>query len=279
MACSICGSDVHAWHGRHPFVRPPAIGGHEFAGVVAALGEGVSGLEVGLRAAVDGVIPCLECETCRRGLGNVCLNYRVTGFRFDGALAEYTKVPARNVHPLPTNLSFEQGALVQPLSIAYHGVCQRAKVAAGESVAHPGGRPHRPLLPGPGQESRGARDGARSAPRPPGCGQGPGRRDGSERRARGPRCRGGEVQRRSGFRQGDRSGRRRSGRHPSAGLLDRQTRRRDHRDRHLLTRPRDPSSARLQVERTGDPGPRRATLGPIRSASTCSRPGRYRWTR
>lgn len=141
LSASVCGSDVHAFQGHHPRNKPGSWFGHEIAGEVAGLGEGVSRLRVGQRAAVDGVLPCGDCSFCREGRGNLCLDYRTTGARRDGALAEYTVVPAENVYPIPDHITMDQAALVQPLSIAYHGVRQRADVREGETVVIMGAGP------------------------------------------------------------------------------------------------------------------------------------------
>lgn len=140
-AASVCGSDVHAFQGSHPLVKPGSWFGHELAGEVAGLGDGVSGLQIGQRAAVDGVLPCGHCRFCREGRGNICVDYSLTGARQDGGLAEYTVVPAGNVHPIPDHVTWDQAALIQPLSIAYHGVRERAEVRQGDRVAIMGAGP------------------------------------------------------------------------------------------------------------------------------------------
>jgi L-iditol 2-dehydrogenase len=133
-ATSVCGSDLHSFQGEHARVRPPTWFGHEFAGVIAWVGQNVTTPRVGQRVAVDGVLPCAACHFCGRGQTNLCLNYRTTGYRRDGALAEYTCVPADNAYPIPDQLPFEEAALIQPLAITYHGVRRRANVQAGDQV-------------------------------------------------------------------------------------------------------------------------------------------------
>ncbi|MCC7103637.1 MAG: alcohol dehydrogenase catalytic domain-containing protein [Chloroflexi bacterium] len=140
-ANSVCGSDVHAYRGTHARAQPGGWFGHELAGAVEQLGAGVAGLEIGQRAAVDGVIPCGACLYCQEGHGNRCLNYLTTGFRGDGGLAEFVRVPAGNVYPIPDNVTMDQAALIQPLSIAYHAVHRRAEVQAGETIVIMGAGP------------------------------------------------------------------------------------------------------------------------------------------
>ncbi len=134
-AASICGSDLSAFRGVHSRIRPPTILGHEFAGRVAELGPGVSGIAIGSRVAAEPNIACGVCRFCRRGAPNVCLDYRVVGEDVSrpGACADYVKVPAGGLHPLPDHISAAEGALVQPLAIAYHAV-DRGRITAGQTV-------------------------------------------------------------------------------------------------------------------------------------------------
>jgi threonine dehydrogenase-like Zn-dependent dehydrogenase len=126
-ACGICGSDVHGLDGRTGRRLPPIIMGHEAAGVIAALGDGVSAWKVGDRVTFDSTIYCGRCYYCRRGLVNLCDSRNVLGvsceeFRRDGAFAEYIAVPARVVYALPEGISFEQAAMVEPFAVACHAV-------------------------------------------------------------------------------------------------------------------------------------------------------------
>ncbi len=126
-ACGICGSDIHGLDGSTGRRVPPLIMGHEAAGVIAKVGEGVSGFASGDRVTFDSTIYCGRCYYCRRGLINLCDNRRVLGvscqeFRQDGAFAEYVAVPARVLYRLPDELSFERAALVEPFAVASHAV-------------------------------------------------------------------------------------------------------------------------------------------------------------
>jgi 2-desacetyl-2-hydroxyethyl bacteriochlorophyllide A dehydrogenase len=135
-AASICGSDLSAFQGLHPRIRPPTILGHEFAGTVAQIGPEVENVTLGMRACAEPNLACGHCRYCLRGLPNICLDYKVIGEAegLSGACAEFVKVPADHLYHLPDRVSFEEGALVQPLSIAYHAVRDRAEVADGELV-------------------------------------------------------------------------------------------------------------------------------------------------
>jgi 2-desacetyl-2-hydroxyethyl bacteriochlorophyllide A dehydrogenase len=133
-ATSLCGSDLSAYRGLHPRIRPPAVLGHEFAGTVAEIGAEVENVAVGMRVCVEPNLACGSCRYCLRGQPNICLYYKIIGEEeaLGGACAEFVKAPADNLYHLPDRVPFEEGALVQPLSIAYHAVRDRAEVADGE---------------------------------------------------------------------------------------------------------------------------------------------------
>jgi L-idonate 5-dehydrogenase len=142
----ICGSDVHYFsHGRvGNFVpkRPFALG-HEFAGEVAELGEGVSGFSPGDRVVIDPSQPCGQCHYCRGGRYNLCENMRYFGSascdpHLDGGFAEFVAVPARNCHVMPDAMTWGEAAMLEPLSVALHAT-QRAQSLAGKSVFIAGG--------------------------------------------------------------------------------------------------------------------------------------------
>jgi threonine dehydrogenase-like Zn-dependent dehydrogenase len=141
-ATSICGSDLSAYRGVHPWIKPPTILGHECAGTVVSVGEGVADGIVGTLVCIEPNICCGTCRYCRAGLPNICPDYRVLGESADlpGGMAEYVAVPAGQVYALPPAMSAEEGALVQPLAISYEGV-ERGQVQRGERVLVVGGGP------------------------------------------------------------------------------------------------------------------------------------------
>jgi L-iditol 2-dehydrogenase len=118
----ICGSDIHAYHGSHPFIDPPVVLGHEFAGRIVQLGSDVEGLAEDQPVTVEPSIVCGECFNCRTGRYNICDALKVIGCTTDGGFAEYVAVPAEKVIPLPDNMSMDQGAMVEPLAVAYHAL-------------------------------------------------------------------------------------------------------------------------------------------------------------
>lgn len=126
-ACGICGSDVHGYDGSSGRRIPPIVMGHEAAGIVARVGEGVSTFHEGDRVTFDSTIYCGECEYCRRRDVNLCDRREVLGvscgdYRRAGAFAEFVSVPARIAYRLPENLSFPEAALLEAVSVALHAV-------------------------------------------------------------------------------------------------------------------------------------------------------------
>src|SRR3990172_10976282 len=130
--CGICGSDLHFYHGSLP-AMPKISPGHEFAGEIVELGEGVSGFEVGQRVVVEPVKSCRECAYCRTGQYQLCSRRVLLGTFAPGGLAEYVTVPAYTLYPLPDDLDFDLGALVEPLAVAVHGL-HLVDLTAGERV-------------------------------------------------------------------------------------------------------------------------------------------------
>jgi L-iditol 2-dehydrogenase len=120
-ACGVCGTDLHYYHGVFPS-SPNVPLGHEYAGEIVELGEGVSGFEVGQRVAVEPLRNCRECVSCRTGKYHLCSKRVLLGAMAPGAFAEYVTVPAYGLYPLPDGLDFELGALAEPLAVAVHGL-------------------------------------------------------------------------------------------------------------------------------------------------------------
>jgi L-iditol 2-dehydrogenase len=121
-ACGVCGSDVHGYTGSTGRRTPPLIMGHEVAGVVDAVGAGVSGFGPGDRVVLRSIDSCGECEYCAAGKVSICSRRRSLGVVIPGAYAEALVVPARMAVPLPQDMSFEDGAMVEPLAVSMHAV-------------------------------------------------------------------------------------------------------------------------------------------------------------
>ena len=121
----ICGSDIHGYLGTTGRRIPPLIMGHEFTGIVQEIGNNVEGFSQGDRVAVFPVVFCGECKNCKRGMIHICANRKIFGvLKFNGSFTEYIAVPAENLFKLPDNLSFEQGALSEPIAVAVRAVNQ-----------------------------------------------------------------------------------------------------------------------------------------------------------
>lgn len=126
-AVGICGSDVHGMDGSTGRRIPPLIMGHEAAGVIEEAGAEVDDYKPGERVTFDSTLYCGHCRYCRQGKINFCENRRVLGVACDeyaqqGAFAEYVKVPAHILYRLPKEVSFQEGAMIEPLSVAAHAV-------------------------------------------------------------------------------------------------------------------------------------------------------------
>ncbi|MDA0840554.1 MAG: zinc-binding dehydrogenase [Planctomycetota bacterium] len=135
--CGICGSDLHVFHQTIGIpMAPPVITGHEFSGTIVELGEGVESFGVGDRVTVEpSASICGRCRYCRQENYNLCPDRRVIGYRWDGGFAPYVVVPTRTLHRLPANVTFESGALTEPLACCVHGVIERTQISAGDFVA------------------------------------------------------------------------------------------------------------------------------------------------
>jgi threonine dehydrogenase-like Zn-dependent dehydrogenase len=139
-AASICGTDLRIFGGGH-FKIPEGCSrvlGHELSGVIVKVGNLVSGYSVGQRVCFTPNIGCGKCEMCRQGYNNMCPSYEAFGISLDGSFQEYMKVPAiairgGNIFEVPDNLSFEEAALIEPLSCCYNAF-SGLKVTPEDSV-------------------------------------------------------------------------------------------------------------------------------------------------
>jgi L-iditol 2-dehydrogenase len=130
-AVSICGSDISRFVKGHRMY--PLILGHECAGVIDSVGEGVSADLVGKHAAIIPLVPDFTCEECQRGLYSACHHYSFIGSRQSGGFADYVEIPQRNALLLPDDMSFEQAALIEPSTVARH-ILDLGHFTAGQSA-------------------------------------------------------------------------------------------------------------------------------------------------
>lgn len=126
-AAAICGTDIRIYKGeKTKGIRKPSIIGHELSGEVVETGSEIKNIKIGDRLGIAPVIPCGKCYCCLSGLGNICINRKAIGYEFDGAFAEYIRIPAiaiksGNVFKLPDSISFLEAALLEPLSCCING--------------------------------------------------------------------------------------------------------------------------------------------------------------
>jgi L-iditol 2-dehydrogenase len=140
----VCGSDIHVWHGLHPYTSYPVVQGHEVAGTIEELGPNASrvapGLSIGAPATFMPQLTCGTCFPCRSGSYNICDSLRVMGFQAPGAAQDYFAVGADKIVLLPAGLSSEGGAMIEPAAVAVHAI-RRGGGASGKKVAVVGAGP------------------------------------------------------------------------------------------------------------------------------------------
>jgi L-iditol 2-dehydrogenase len=136
--CSTCGTDLKIYRFGHYRIDPPRVMGHEIAGEVVELGDGVTGHEIGDRVQVIAAIPDMTCEECRRGHETVCRNQESMGYQYEGGFAEYTIVPRSVLHagglnPIPDGVGFDEASVAEPLACVLNGQ-ELARVGEGDVV-------------------------------------------------------------------------------------------------------------------------------------------------
>jgi len=136
QAVSICGSDLHQWHGTHSWkVNYPCILGHEFCGTIEQAGRRVKNFKEGDRVISETAAVIDEFSPyTRRGLYNLDPNRLGFGYGVNGAMTHYARVPERCLHAMPAQLTFEKAALTEPCCVAYNAVCMNAHIRPGDSV-------------------------------------------------------------------------------------------------------------------------------------------------
>jgi len=135
--CGICGSDIHiVYEGVTPTAYSPITLGHEPSGVIAALGSEVDGWKVGDRVTVNPFLTCGKCINCLSGNSQICISRKVIGIHTEGGLAEFLKIPAKNLVRLPENIPFNQGGIaVDAVATPFHAITNRGGLRVGEKVA------------------------------------------------------------------------------------------------------------------------------------------------
>lgn len=130
----VCGSDIHVFHGTHPYTAYPVTQGHEVSGQIVELGEYVQELQVGQRVTIEPQIFCGRCYPCLHGKYNLCEKLKVMGFQTTGTASEYFAVDASKVTPLPENLTYSDGAMIEPLAVTIHAAKRFPNLKGAKAV-------------------------------------------------------------------------------------------------------------------------------------------------
>ena len=136
----VCGSDIHVYHGLHPYTTYPVVQGHEVSAAVEAVGSGVRGFKPGDTVTVMPQVFCGTCLPCRSGRYNICDNLKVMGFQTTGTASEYFAVDADKCLAIPSSMNADEGAMVEPLAVAVHAL-GRLESVTGKRIAVYGAGP------------------------------------------------------------------------------------------------------------------------------------------
>ena len=130
----ICGSDIHVYHGTHPYTSYPVTQGHEVSGQIVELGEYVKDYAVGQPVTIEPQVFCGRCYPCLHGKYNLCENLKVMGFQTTGTASEYFAADASKVTPLPQGMTYSQGAMLEPLAVTVHAAKRFPELMGARAV-------------------------------------------------------------------------------------------------------------------------------------------------
>ncbi|MHA2006328.1 MAG: zinc-dependent alcohol dehydrogenase [Promethearchaeota archaeon] len=122
MRIGVCGSDLHVYHGKHPYTDYPVTQGHEVSGKIEKIGSNVKNLKSGDKVTIQPQVVCDKCYPCTHGKYHICDDLKVMGFQTTGAGSEFFAVDSEKIIKLPDDISYEQGAMIEPLAVAVHAV-------------------------------------------------------------------------------------------------------------------------------------------------------------
>jgi L-iditol 2-dehydrogenase len=141
MKCiGVCGSDIHVNHGKHPYTSYPVVQGHEVSAEVVEIGFDVTNVKVGDKVTIQPQVVCGKCYSCTHGMYNACEVLKVMGFQTTGMASEYFVVDGKKALALPPDMSWEHGAMIEPLAVAVHAI-RRAGDIKGKKILVLGGGP------------------------------------------------------------------------------------------------------------------------------------------
>ena len=130
----ICGSDIHVFHGTHPYTGYPVTQGHEVSGVIVKTGEYAKTYAIGQKVTIEPQVFCGHCYPCLHGKYNLCENLKVMGFQTTGTASEYFAVDEAKVTPLPQKMTYDEGAMIEPLAVTVHAVKRFADIKGAKVV-------------------------------------------------------------------------------------------------------------------------------------------------
>ena len=130
----VCGSDIHVFHGSHPYVTYPLTQGHEVSGQIVELGACVTDLQVGQKVTIEPQVFCGRCYPCLHGKYNLCEKLKVMGFQTTGTAGEYFAVDASKVDVLPDNMTYGEGAMIEPTAVTVHAAKRFPDLVGAKTV-------------------------------------------------------------------------------------------------------------------------------------------------
>ena len=135
----VCGSDIHVYHGKHPYTSYPVVQGHEVSAEVVSVGEGVTAFRPGDRVTIQPQVVCGKCYPCTHGMYNDCEELKVMGFQTTGMASEYFVTEAEKALHLPKGMSYDHGAMIEPLAVAVHAVRRFGNIEGKKALVLGGG--------------------------------------------------------------------------------------------------------------------------------------------
>jgi len=132
MRIGICGSDIHVYHGKHPYTSYPVVQGHEVSGKIVKSGSNVTGFKIGDSVTIQPQVVCGKCYPCAHGNYHICDELKVMGFQTTGVASQYFAVDADKVLKLPEGMDFDKGAMIEPLAVAVHALGRGGDVKDGK---------------------------------------------------------------------------------------------------------------------------------------------------
>ena len=130
----VCGSDIHVYHGTHPYTSYPVTQGHEVSGQIVKTGEYVKDLKEGQKVTIEPQVFCGRCYPCLHGKYNLCEKLKVMGFQTTGTASEYFAVDSSKVTPIPEEMTYSEGAMLDPLAVTVHAAKRFPDVKGAKAV-------------------------------------------------------------------------------------------------------------------------------------------------